>query len=60
VKLSSRRASLREKPEEDMQTRSNVITGASKINGMAAAEALAAAGWKVIRVARHTRRISIH
>jgi NAD(P)-dependent dehydrogenase (short-subunit alcohol dehydrogenase family) len=35
-------------------TRSNVITGASKIIGMAAAEALAAAGWKVIRVARHT------
>jgi NAD(P)-dependent dehydrogenase (short-subunit alcohol dehydrogenase family) len=35
-------------------TRSNVITGASKIIGMAAIEALAAAGWKVIRVARHT------
>jgi NAD(P)-dependent dehydrogenase (short-subunit alcohol dehydrogenase family) len=35
-------------------TRSNVITGASKIIGMAAAEALAAAGWEVISVARHT------
>jgi NAD(P)-dependent dehydrogenase (short-subunit alcohol dehydrogenase family) len=35
-------------------TRSKVVTGASKIIGMAAAEALAAAGWKVIRVARHT------
>jgi hypothetical protein len=52
--LPSRRASLHEKPEEDIMTRSNVITGASKIIGMAAAEALAAAGWEVIRVARHT------
>ena len=34
-------------------TRSIVITGASKGIGRAAAEALVAAGWEVIGVARH-------
>ena len=35
-------------------TRSIVITGASKGIGRAAAEGLAAAGWEVIGIARHT------
>jgi 3-oxoacyl-[acyl-carrier protein] reductase len=47
-------ASLHKRPEEAVLTRSIVITGASKGNGRAAAKGLAATGWEVIGIARHT------